>query len=303
MFCDHFNFSKNFEFKTNSILDIYKFRSVKSYIIKNLYKTEEEAYKIFKKEREYEKILKFYNNGIKKYISEVRDSIYNSFYNNENGNIEKENIENLINRFYEKLEKIIDFIFGNREKLQKFDNNLFRELLKLNSILSFSLGPQINSVDNIKHLNFHELAPSTMYILIYIIISKLYDIDIRELGFVPNYVENEALICIINEYEENIKVVPILDFINEIYYKINENSIKSNSGFSYGKDEIDLSIDDIKNIFKEVMFGNHNVQTFKSNEEIKDKLPEKNINYFCCNSLFGSNYLLCDFGYRKLFYV
>lgn len=288
MFCDHFNFSKNFEFKTNSILDIYKFRSVKSYMIKNLYKTEEEAYKIFKKEREYEKILKFYNNGIKKYISEVRDSIYNSFYNNENGNIEKENIENLINRFYEKLEKIIDFIFGNREKLQKFDNNLFRELLKLNSILSFSLGPQINSVDNIKHLNFHELAPSTMYILIYIIISKLYDIDIRELGFVPNYVENEALICIINEYEENFKVVPILDFINEIYYKINE---------------IDLSNDDVKNIFKKIMFGNHNVQTFKSNEEIKDKLPEKNINYFCCNSLFGSNYLLCDFGYRKLFYV
>lgn len=288
MFCDHFNFSKNFEFKTNSILDIYKFRSVKSYMIKNLYKTEEEAYKIFKKEREYEKILKFYNNGIKKYISEVRDSIYNSFYNNENGNIEKENIENLINRFYEKLEKIIDFIFGNREKLQKFDNNLFRELLKLNSILSFSLGPQINSVDNIKHLNFHELAPSTMYILIYIIISKLYNIDIRNLGFIPYYVENEALICIINEYEENIKVVPILDFINEIYYKINE---------------IDLSIDDVKNIFKKIMFGNHNVQTFKSNEEIKDKLPEKNINYFCCNSLFGSNYLLCDFGYRKLFYV
>lgn len=288
MFCDHFNFSKNFEFKTNSILDIYKFRSVKSYMIKNLYKTEEEAYKIFKKEREYEKILKFYNNGIKKYISEVRDSIYNSFYNNENGNIEKENIENLINRFYEKLEKIIDFIFGNREKLQKFDNNLFRELLKLNSILSFSLGPQINSIDNIEHLNFHELAPSTMYILIYIIISKLYDIDIRNLGFIPYYVENEALICIINEHEENIKIVPILDFINEIYYKINE---------------IDLSIDDVKNIFKKIMFGNHNVQTFKSNEEIKDKLPEKNINYFCCNSLFGSNYLLCDFEYRKLFYV
>ena len=288
MFCDHFNFSKNFEFKTNSNLDIYKFRSVKSYMMKNLYKTEEEAYKIFKKEREYEKILKFYNNGIKKYISEVRDSIYNSYYNDELDNIGKENIENLLNRFYEKLEKIIDFIFGNREKLQKFDNNLFRELLKLNSILSFSLGPQINSVNNIKQLNFHELAPSTMYILIYIIISKLYNIDIRELGFVPNYVENEALICIINEYEENIKIVPILDFINEIYYKINE---------------IDLSIDDVKNIFKKIMFGNHNVQTFKSNEELKDKLPEKNINYFCCNSLFGSNYLLCDFGYRKLFYV
>lgn len=288
MFCDHFNFSKNFEFKTNSILDIYKFRSVKSYMMKNLYKTEEEAYKIFKKEREYEKILKFYNNGIKKYISEVRDSIYNSFYNNENGNIEKENIENLINRFYEKLEKIIDFIFGNREKLQKFDNNLFRELLKLNSILSFSLGPQINSVNNIKQLNYHELAPSTMYILIYIIISKLYDIDIRNLGFISYYVENEALICIINEYEENIKVVPILDFINEIYYKINE---------------INLSIDDVKNIFKKIMFGNHNIQTFKSNEEIKDKLPEKNINYFCCNSLYNSNYLLCDFEYKELFYV
>ena len=349
MFCDHFNFSKNFEFKTNSILDIYKFRSVKSYMMKNLFKTDEaltslnpqsssfgrgekEAYEIMrKKKREYNKIVKSYNNDIKKYICEVKDSFYNSYYNNEE-KIRYNNIKNLLNRFYEKLEKIIDFIFGNREKLQKFSNNLFCELLKLNSILSVSLGSQINSVGSIDFLNFHELAPSTMYIFIYIMISKLYDIDIRKLGFNPDDVEDKAFICITSE--KLINVVPVLDFVNEIYYKINENSIKSNSGFSYaserclgngsyaserclgngsyaserclgnGKDEIDLSIDEVKNIFKKVMFNNRDAETFVSGKRVKYNSPIKNINYFCCNSLFDSNPLKYEFGFKeKLFYV
>lgn len=332
MFCDHFNFSKNFEFKTNSILDIYKFRSVKSYMMKNLFKTDEaltslnpqsssfgrrskaasrliwrrrgekEAYEIMrKKKREYNKIVKSYNNDIKKYICEVKDSFYNSYYNNEE-KIRYNNIKNLLNRFYEKLEKIIDFIFGNREKLQKFSNNLFCELLKLNSILSVSLGSQINSVGSIDFLNFHELAPSTMYIFIYIMISKLYDIDIRKLGFNPDDVEDKAFICITSE--KLINVVPVLDFVNEIYYKINENSIKSNSGFSYGKDEIDLSIDEVKNIFKKIMFNNRDAETFVSGKRVKYNSPIKNINYFCCNSLFDSNPLKYEFGFKeKLFFV
>ena len=65
------------------------------------------------------------------------------------------------------LEKISDFVLGKRDTIPRFNTDLFNELIEFNSILSFSIGPQINSIGDIKNLNFYELAPSTMYILIY----------------------------------------------------------------------------------------------------------------------------------------
>ena len=304
MFCDHFKFSRNFKFKTNSDLEIYKFRSVKSYMMKKLFKTDEaltslnpqsssfgrrigekEAYEIMRKQkREYNKIVKSYNDEIKKYISEVKDSFYNSYYNDKE-KISYDNIDKLLNRFYERLEKIIEFIISDREKIPRFSNNLFFDLLKLNSILNVSLGSQINNIDYLEYLNFHELAPSVMYILIYIILSKLYDSDIEKLGFNPDDVEDKAFICITSE--NKINVVPVLDFINEIYYGLH-------------KQENNVLIENLKNMKDK----KPNKKIFKENKIVNYDLPIKDINYFCCNSLFDSENLRCDFGYKeKLFYV
>lgn len=288
----YFNSSTNYKFKTNEDLDIYKFRSTKSYMIKKLSKTEEEAYKIFKK-REYNKILKIYNDEVKDYVLNVKNS-FKKYYINRSDTIKDrknkfESIENLINFFYKKLEKISDFVLGKRDTIPRFNTDLFNELIEFNSILSFSIGPQINSIGDIKNLNFYELAPSTMYILIYIIISKLYNFEIVSIGFCPQYIENKALICVLDRFNEEYKIIPILDFINEIYYTLDNSNISEN---------------DLKDTFKKIMFGNHKINTRENNNDSDKKyLPDKNIRYFCCNCLYDSNTLYYEYEYKNLFWV
>lgn len=305
-FVDH---SIDFEFKTNSKLDIYKFRTPKSFIMKRYNKTAEEAYEIYKKPRQFKDILETYKNISKSYISDIKNSLYENCYF-----CKYQNIDELIHYFYKKLEKLIDYILDKRDSIPNFDNDLFIDLLKLNSILNFSLDSQLKNLNDIKNLNFYEMTPSTVYILLYILICKIENLDIQELGFDQKYIENEALICKdVGIFD--FQIVPILDFINEIYYRLNkytfsiEDVKNSYKTIMYGcefyrvPNKNIFTSRDLKNIIKKIMFNKHNISTYKFNEYTKDKLPEKDINYFCCNILYNSKYLVFKFGYKKIFCI
>ena len=309
MFDWYFDYSIDFEFKTNSKLDIYKFRTPKSFIMKRYNKTEEEVYEIYKKPKQFKDNLETYKNIAKSYISDIKKSLDEDYYF-----CNYQSIDILINSFYKKLEKIIDYILYKRDSIPIFDNDLFIELLKLNSILNFTLDSQLENLNDIKNLNFYKLTPSTVYILLYILICKIENSNIQELGFDKKYIENEALIC--RDFGIfDFQIVPILDFINEIYYRLNKyiNS-KEDVKNSYKKiiygfkiycipKKIIFTSRDLKNIIKKIMFNKHNISTLKFNEYTKDKLPEKDINYFCCNILYNSNSLVFKFGYKKIFCI
>lgn len=266
MFDWYFN-SIDFEFKTNSKLDIYKFRTPKSFIMKRYNKTEEESYEIYKKPKQFKDILETYKNISKSYISDIKKSLEKDC-----DFCKYQNIDDLINSFYKKLEKLINYILDKRDSIPKFDIDLFIDLLKLNSILDFSLDSQLKNLDDIKNLNFYELTPSTMYILMYILICKIENSDIQELGFDKKYIENEALICKdVGIFD--FQIVPILDFINEIYYKLNKYT---------------FSLEDVKNSYKTIMYGckfyrvpNNNIFTSKDLKNIiKEKIPGKRYKIF-----------------------
>lgn len=256
--------SIDFEFKTNSKLDIYKFRTPKSFIMKRYKKTEEEAYEIYKKPKQFKDILETYKNISKSYISDIKKSLDKNCYF-----YKYQNIESLIHYFYKKLEKLIDYILGKRNSIPNFNNDLFIDLLKLNSILDFTLDSQLKNLNDIKNLNFYELTPSTMYILLYILICKIENSNIQELGFNPKYIEDEALIC--RDFGIfDFQIIPILDFINEIYYRLNKytnskeeikNSYKTIMyGFKIYRipKKIIFTSRDLKNIIKKNMFNKHN---------------------------------------------
>ena len=269
-FVDH---SIDFEFKTNSKLDIYKFRTPKSFIMKRYNKTAEEAYEIYKKPKQFKDILETYKNIAKSYISKIEKSFDEDYYF-----CKYQNIESLIHYFYNKLEKLIDYILDKRDSIPNFDNDLFIDLLKLNSILNFSLDSQLKNLNDIKNLNFYELTPSTVYILLYILICKIENSDIQELGFDQKYVENEALICKdVGIFD--FQIIPILDFINEIYYRLNKYT---------------FSIEDVKNSYKTIIYGckfyrvpNKNIFTSRDLKNIIKK--------FMFNK-HNSKYLVFKFG-------
>src|SRR5574344_892491 len=127
MFDWYFDHSIDFEFKTNSKLDIYKFRTPKSFIMKRYNKTEEEAYEIYKKPKQFKDILETYKNVAKHYISKIEKSFDEDYYF-----CNYQSIDILINSFYKKIEKIIDYILDKRDSIPNFDNDFFIELLKLN---------------------------------------------------------------------------------------------------------------------------------------------------------------------------
>ena len=273
MFDWYFDHSIDFEFKTNSKLDIYKFRTPKSFIMKRYNKTAEEAYEIYKKPKQFKDILETYKNIAKSYISDIKKSLYEKYYF-----CKYQHIESLIHYFYKKLEKIFDYILDKRDSIPNFDNDLFIELLQLNSILDFSLDSQLNKLNDIKNLNFYVLTPSTVYILLYILICKIENSDIQELGFDKKYIENEALICRdVGIFD--FQIVPILDFINEIYYRLNKYT---------------FSIEDVKNSYKTIMYEckfyrvpNKNIFTSRDLKNIIKK------NMF---NKYNSKYLVFKFG-------
>ena len=272
--------SVDFEFKTNSKLDIYKFRTPKSFIMKRYNKTAEEAYEIYKKPRQFKDILETYKNISKSYISDIKKSLHKNCYF-----CKYQNIDDLTYYFYKKLEKLIDYILDKRDSIPNFDNDFFIDLLKLNSILNFSLESQLENLNDIKNLNFYKLTPSTMYILLYILICKIENLDIQELGFNKKYIENEALICRdIGIFD--FQIVPILDFINEIYYRLNKYT---------------FSIEDVKNSYKTIMYGckfyrvpNKNIFTSRDLKNIIKK--------FMFNK-YNSDQLIFKFGYEKIFCI
>ena len=276
-FVDH---SIDFEFKTNSKLDIYKFRTPKSFIMKRYNKTAEDAYEIYKKPKQFKDILETYKNISKSYISDIKKSLDKNCYF-----CKYQNIDSLIHYFYKKLEKLIDYILGKRDSIPNFNNDLFIDLLKLNSILDFTLESQLEKLDDIKNLNFYELTPSTVYILLYILICKIEKLDIQELGFNPKYIENEALIC--RDYGIfDFQIVPILDFINEIYYRLNKYT---------------NSKEDVKNSYKTIMYGfkiyrvpNKNIFTGRDLKNIIKK------NMF---NIHNNKHLVFKFGYEKIFCI
>ena len=276
-FVDH---SIDFEFKTNSKLDIYKFRTPKSFIMKRYNKTEEEAYEIYKKPKQFKEILETYKNIAKIYISDIKKSLYKDCHF-----CKYQNIDSLIQYFYKKLEKIINYILGKRDSIPNFDNDLFIDLLKLNSILDFTLDSQLEKLDDIKNLNFYDLTPSTVYILLYILICKIENSNIQELGFDKKYIEDKALICRdIGIFD--FQIVPILDFINEIYYRLNKYT---------------FSIEDVKNSYKTIMYGckfyrvpNKNIFTGRDLKNIMKK------NMF---NIHNNKHLVFKFGYEKIFCI
>ena len=280
MFDWYFDHSIDFEFKTNSKLDIYKFRTPKSFIMKRYNKTAEEAYEIYKKPKQFKDILETYKNIAKSYISDIKNSLYENCYF-----CKYQHIESLIHYFYKKLEKLIDYILDKRDSIPDFDNDFFIDLLKLNSILDFSLESQLDKLNDIKNLNFYELTPSTVYILLYILICKIENSDIQELGFDQKYIENEALICKdVGIFD--FQIVPILDFINEIYYRLNKYT---------------FSIEDVKNSYKTIMYGckfyrvpNKNIFTSRDLKNIIKKIMFNKHN---------SDQLIFKFGYEKIFCI
>lgn len=276
-FVDH---SIDFEFKTNSKLDIYKFRTPKSFIMKRYNKTAEDAYEIYKKPKQFKDILETYKNISKSYISDIKKSLYEDFYF-----CKYQNIESLINSFYKKLEKIIDYILDKRDSIPNFDNDLFIDLLKLNSILDFSLDSQLKNLDDIKNLNFYELTPSTVYILLYILICKIENSDIRELGFDEKFIEDEALICKdVGIFD--FQIIPILDFINEIYYRLNKYT---------------NSKEDVKNSYKTIMYGFKIYHIPKkiifTSRDLKNIIKKNMFNKH------NSKHLVFKFGYEKIFCI
>lgn len=272
--------SIDFEFKTNSKLDIYKFRTPKSFIMKRYNKTAEDAYDIYKKPKQFKDILETYKNIAKSYISDIKKSLDKNCYF-----YKYQNIDSLIRYFYKKLEKLIDYILGKRDSIPNFNNDLFIDLLKLNSILDFTLESQLKNINDIKNLNFYELTPSTMYILLYILICKIENSNIQELGFNKKYIENEALIC--RDFGIfDFQIVPILDFINEIYYRLNKYT---------------NSKEDVKNSYKNIMYGfkiyrvpNRNIFTSRDLKNIIKK------NMF---NKHNSDQLIFKFGYEKIFCI
>ena len=280
MFDWYFDHSIDFEFKTNSKLDIYKFRTPKSFIMKRYNKTSEEAYEIYKKPKQFKDILETYKNIAKSYISDIKKSLYEKYYF-----CKYQHIESLIHYFYKKLEKLIDYILDKRDSIPNFDNDLFIDLLKLNSILNFSLDSQLNKLNDIKNLNFYELTPSTVYILLYILICKIENSDIQELGFDKKYIENEALICKdVGIFD--FQIVPILDFINEIYYRLNKYT---------------FSIEDVKNSYKTIIYGRKFYRV--PNKNIFTSRDLKNIIKKIMFNKHNSDQLIFKFGYEKIFCI
>ena len=280
MFDWYFDHSIDFEFKTNSKLDIYKFRTPKSFIMKRYNKTAEEAYEIYKKPKQFKDILETYKNIAKSYISDIKKSLYEKYYF-----CKYQHIESLIHYFYKKLEKLIDYILDKRDSIPNFDNDLFIDLLKLNSILKFSLDSQLKNLNDIKNLNFYELTPSTVYILLYILICKIENLDIQELGFDQKYIENEALICKdVGIFD--FQIVPILDFINEIYYRLNKYT---------------FSIEDVKNSYKTIMYGCEFYRV--PNKNIFTSRDLKNIIKKIMFNKHNSDQLIFKFGYEKIFCI
>lgn len=276
-FVDH---SIDFEFKTNSKLDIYKFRTPKSFIMKRYNKTAEDAYEIYKKPKQFKEVLETYKNISKSYISDIKKSLYKNCYF-----CKYQNIDYLIHYFYKKFEKLIDYILGKRDSIPNFDNDLFIDLLKLNSILDFSLDSQLKNLNDIKNLNFYELTPSTVYILLYILICKIENSDIQELGFDQKYIENEALICKdVGIFD--FQIVPILDFINEIYYRLNKYT---------------FSIEDVKNSYKTIMYVHKFYRV--PNKNIFTSRDLKNIIKKIMFNKHNSDQLIFKFGYEKIFCI
>ena len=276
----YFDHSKDFKFKTNSKLDIYKFRTPKSFIMKRYNKTAEEAYEIYKKPKQFKDILETYKNIAKSYIYDIKKSLYEKCYF-----CKYQHIESLIHYFYKKLEKLFDYILDKRDSIPNFDNDLFIDLLKLNSILNFSLDSQLKNLNDIKNLNFYELTPSTVYILLYILICKIENSDIQELGFDQKYIENEALICKdVGIFD--FQIIPILDFINEIYYRLNKYT---------------FSIEDVKNSYKTIMYGFKIYRIPKkiifTSRDLKNIIKKNMFNKH------NSDQLIFKFGYEKIFCI
>lgn len=272
--------SIDFEFKTNSKLDIYKFRTPKSFIMKRYNKTAEDAYEIYKKPKQFKDILETYKNISKSYISDIKKSLDKNCYF-----YKYQNIDSLIRYFYKKLEKLIDYILGKRDSIPKFNNDLFIDLLKLNSILDFTLDSQLKNLNDIKNLNFYELTPSTIYILLYILICKIENSNIQELGFNKKYIENEALICRdVGIFD--FQIVPILDFINEIYYRLNKYT---------------NSKEDVKNSYKTIMYGFKIYRIPKkiifTSRDLKNIIKKNMFN------IHNNKHLDFKFGYEKIFYI
>ena len=280
MFDWYFDHSIDFEFKTNSKLDIYKFRTPKSFIMKRYNKTAEEAYEIYKKPKQFKDILETYKNIAKSYIYDIKKSLYEKCYF-----CKYQHIESLIHYFYKKLEKLFDYILDKRDSIPNFDNDLFIDLLKLNSILNFSLDSQLKNLNDIKNLNFYELTPSTVYILLYILICKIENSDIQELGFDQKYIENEALICKdVGIFD--FQIIPILDFINEIYYRLNKYT---------------FSIEDVKNSYKTIIYGCKFYRVPK--KIIFTSRDLKNIIKKIMFNKHNSDQLIFKFGYEKIFCI
>lgn len=272
--------SIDFEFKTNSKLDIYKFRTPKSFIMKRYNKTAEDAYDIYKKPKQFKDILETYKNIAKSYISDIKKSLNKNCYF-----YKYQNIDSLIRYFYKKLEKLFDFILDKRDSIPKFNNDLFIDLLKLNSILDFTLDSQLKNLNDIKNLNFYELTPSTVYILLYILICKIENSDIQELGFNPKYIEDEALICR-DKGIFDFQIVPILDFINEIYYRLNKYT---------------NSKEDVKNSYKTIMYGFKIYRIPKkiifTSRDLKNIIKKNMFN------IHNNKHLVFEFGYEKIFCI
>ena len=248
-----------------------------------------------------------YDSSLKRKVNKNRKIFYDKYFDSKK-KISKSNVDKLLNNFYNSINECINYIisFENTEqniKFPKFDNELFEELLNLDTLIQTTLE---NQLINIKEFNFYKLNPSVFYLLIYNTIADIHNkciIEDEDLEFDFEKFRNMSFMFVSSlnkrqpkgpkgpiippKHNANIKIVGIIKFMN----LINENLCNQESE-EYDRELI------INKIKEKLIFMKSNRPTIYAEEGVIWNNPNiPIIKFFCCNSLYNNR--LIDFGYKK----
>lgn len=258
------------------------------------------------------KLCMSYDVSLKRKINKYRKIFYDKYFDSKK-KISKSNVDKLLNNFYNSINECIDYIISfentNKDiKFPKFNNELFEELLNLDTLIQTTLE---NQLINIKEFNFYKLNPSVLYLLIYETIANIHNTSITEdedLEFDFEKFRNMSFMFVSSldkrqpkgpkgpiippKHKDDIKITGIIKFMNLIY-----DNLRNQESGEYDKALI------VKKMKEKLIFMKSNKPTIYAEENVIWANPNiPNIKYFCCNSLYNSR--LIDFGYKdELFFV